>query len=306
MIQTMIKRISLYAFLFLTVAFVFRVYSTQSEKPVVDVVIFSFDRPLQLYALLESMQQHMHGMGEQHVIYRASDADFEKGYQIVGESFPEIQLHKQGANPRADFKPLTVSATFDSSSDYVIYAVDDIVVKDRVDLSECAHALGRYNAYGLYLRLGKNLTQCYSWGSRSQPLPPLQQESDELFSWQFSKGQFDWGYPHTVDMTIYRKKDIEQDVKTMGYAAPNSFEDMWNRKARAIIAQRGLCYEQSKIVNMPLNRVQHEYSNRAMSEYTPRDLLTLFLDGKKMDIAPLKCIDNKAAHMEYSPTFITR
>lgn len=300
-----LKRASFYTILVLTIVFVFRAYAMQSEQSVVDVVIFSFDRPLQLYALLESMQQHVYGMGEQHVIYRASDDQFEKGYAIVSESFPEIQLHRQGANPRADFKPLTVSATFNSPSQYVIFAVDDIVVKDAIDLSQCAQLMEQHNAYGFYLRLGKNLTQCYSWGSRMQPLPPLQQEGDELFSWQFNQGQLDWGYPHTVDMTLYRKRDIEQDVKTLSYYAPNSFEDMWNRRARRIMERRGLCFRESKIVNMPLNRVQHEYRNRAMNEYAPRDLLTLFLDGKKMDIAPLRGIDNKAAHMEYSPTFIS-
>jgi len=300
------KNISIVLFCVLSFVMVHQLNSHNAHASNVDLVLFSFDRPLQLYALLESVQQHVQGVGEQHVIYRASDADFEKGYQIVAESFPAIQLHKQGANPRGDFKPLTLSATFNSPSAYVVFAVDDIVVKDAIDLAECAQALEQYNAYGLFLRLGKNLTQCYSWGSRTQPLPPFKQEENGLSSWQFSQGHFDWGYPHTVDMTIYRKKDIESDLKMMGYAAPNSFEDMWNRRARAIMEKRGLCYEQSKIVNMPLNRVQHEYSNRAMDEYSSRDLLTLFLEGKKMDIAPLRCIDNKAAHMEYSPTFILR
>jgi len=38
-----------------------------SEK--VDLVIFSFDRPLQLYALLESCEEYMKGLGDVHVTH---------------------------------------------------------------------------------------------------------------------------------------------------------------------------------------------------------------------------------------------
>ena len=306
MIKGVMKKLSLTVFIILSAVFVFHTHSNQLEQHSVDLVVFSCDRPLQLYALLESVQQYARGLAEQHVIYRATDLKFEKGYAIVSQAFPSIQFHKQGANPRADFKPLTITAAFDSPSPYIVFAVDDIVVKDTIDFSECAQALETYGAYGFYLRLGKNLTQCYSWGSRAQAIPQLQHEADDIVSWHFNQGQFDWGYPHTVDMTVYRKKDIESDLKAMMYQTPNSFEDVWNMRSRAIMGKRGVCYIASKIVNMPLNRVQHEYSNRAMNEYSARDLLALFMSGKKMDITPLKCIDNKAAHMEYSPTFILR
>ena len=299
------KKLFLAIGLMLSGGLVFYIHSDESKKPNVDLIVFSFDRPLQLYALLESTQTHIKGTQEIHVIFRASDKQFEEGYEIVKKAFEKVIFHKQGNNFRSDFKLLTLKATFDSPSRYVLFAVDDIVVKDVIDISECANALEKHNAYGFYLRLGKNLTQCYSMG-REQRCPLLKQENDNIFSWQFNQGQLDWGYPHTVDMTVYRKKEIEGDLRVLSYHTPNILEDMWMRYARKIMGKRGLCYASSKIVNMPLNRVQDEYKNRAMSEYSSRDLLNKFLSGQKMDIGPLKCVDNKAAHMEYSPTFITR
>ncbi len=298
------KKLSLGFVLIMSGVLVSYVYSNHSDRPDVDLVVFSFDRPLQLYALLESTQLYGKGIQEQHVIYRASDDQFCRGYDLVEKAFSHVHFHKQGIDPRADFKPLTLKAAFDSSSPYIIFAVDDIVLKDTVDLSQCAQALEKYNAYGFYLRLGKNLTQCYPFGGRAQPLPSLKQEEADVFSWQFSNGQMDWAYPHTVDMTLYRKKDIEPDLRALSFYAPNKLEDLWHSRSRTIMSRRGLCYAASKIVNMPLNRVQHDYNNRAMSEYSSGDLLTIFIKGQKMDIAPLKCVDNKAAHMEYSPTFI--
>ncbi len=299
------KKIFLAIGLVLAGVLVFYIHSDEPKERNVDLIVFSFDRPLQLYALLESTHTYIKGLQDIHVIFRASNKQFEEGYEIVKKVYEKVVFHKQGENPRSDFKLLSLKAAFDSSSSYVVFAVDDIVVKDSIDISACAEALEKYGAYGFYLRLGKNLTQCYSMG-REQRCPLLKQENRNIFSWQFNQSQLDWSYPHTVDMTVYRKKDIEKDLRMISYYTPNILEDMWMRYSRKIMGRRGLCYVFSKIVNMPLNRVQHEYKNRAMSEYSSQDLLNKFLNGQKMDIAPLKCVDNKAAHMEYSPTFIMR
>jgi hypothetical protein len=275
-------------------------------SPCADLIIFSCNRPLQLYALLESLGKYCRGIHEAHVIYRTSSEQFEHGYDIVKHDFSHVYYYQQGSNPHKDFKPLVLAAVFGSPSPYVIFAVDDIIVKKEIDLTACIDALEKYNAYGFYLRLGLHLNNCYSYGSKAQPLPPLKEEEPGIFSWNFPFGLFDWNYPHTVDMTLYRKKDIEHDLHSCSYHAPNRLEEVWQRRAGAIINKKGLCYVIAPIVNLPLNRVQHEYQNRAMKEWSPHDLLQQFLAGYKMDIMPLYDIQNSAAHMEYSPTFILR
>ena len=49
-----------------------------NENNNVDIIIFSYDRPLQLYAFLESIDQYCVGVGKCFVLYRASDKDYEK------------------------------------------------------------------------------------------------------------------------------------------------------------------------------------------------------------------------------------
>lgn len=300
------KKIVALSVLFCSIITVFYIKSSNDIAHKADLVIFSYNRPLQLYALLESVDKYLSDVNEIHVIYRASDEQYSKGYTIVANKFQRVVWHQQGPNPGQDFKPLTLKATFESSAPYIVFAVDDIVLKNSISLSSCIDALEKYQAYGFYLRLGKNLDQCYAYGSAHQPVPPLKQEDEGIFSWQFAQGKFDWNYPHTVDMTVYRKKDIESDFRLYSYHTPNKLEDIWNMRAHSIRNRRGLCYTQSMIVNMPLNRVQNEYNNRAMAEYTPQELLNQFFQGKKMDIAPLYCINNRAAHMEHSPSFIVR
>ncbi len=269
-----------------------------------DLVIFSFDRPLQLYALLESVEKHMQGIEDVYVIYRASNQEYADVYQEVESRFEQAYYLKQGNNPRADFKPLTLQASFNSKSDYIIFAVDDIIVKDAIDLSADIDLLEQTNAYGFYYRLGKNLTDCYSL-NRRQPLPALQEVADNVFAWRLGGASCDWGYPHSVDMTLVRKQDIKADYYTMSYYHPNTLEASWAGRAGKVRNRLGLCHEQSKIVNLPLNRVQNSHQNRNM-EIPASELLDIFKQGKKIDISCVYQIDNKSAHWPMAPSYIER
>lgn len=271
---------------------------------VADLVVFSYDRPLQLYAFLESIEKHVQGVGAATVIYRASDNGYRGSYDGVAQQFPWAKFVAQGARPREDFKPLTLQATFESPSRYVIFGVDDIVVKDDVDLAECIELLERTQAYGFYLRCGDHLNYCYTM-NQAQRVPDLAKVQQDVFSWVFAQGECDWGYPNTVDMTLFRKKDIEEAFRSLEYFAPNTLEGRWASLAGPIMYKKGLCFKSSKIVNLPLNRVQNEWNNRSM-EISAASLQELFLQGYKLDIAPLLHIKNPSAHMEYEPTFIVR
>ena len=266
-----------------------------------DMVIFSYDRPMQLYALLESIQLYMTGLGQVQIIYRASDERYARAYTQVQSNFPTAIFRRQGDRPREDFKPLTIEASFESPNEYIIYAVDDIIVKDFVDLGLCIDLLEKTQAWGFYLRLGANLSECYPYHCH-QAVPSCSVVSEGVLSWRFSQGSYDWNYPHTVDMTLYRKSDIEKDVRAVGFVAPNSFEGAWAGRRPGRLC--GLCYEQTKIVNLPLNRVQNDAQNRTMNFLTPVELLERFEQGQRMNIFNLFKVINKGAHMEYVPVFV--
>ncbi len=262
---------------------------------------------MQLYTLLESVHKYMSGIEEIHVIYRASNERFAGAYEEVEDIYPDIYFVRQdNRNPKENFKPLTLQATFNSPSDYVVFAVDDIIVKDYVDLSECIDLLEQTNAYGFYLRLGLNLTECYMM-RRQQSIPPMMRVKNDIYAWQLGQGQYDWMYPNTVDATLYRKQDIASDFKTLNYTAPNTLEACWGGRGQRVRNRYGLCFGLSKIVNIPLNRVQNDYANnRFMHSYSPQELLELFERGLKTDIEPLFKIKNKVAHAEYNLTFVER
>ena len=276
----------------------------KASQPKVDLIIFSYDRPLQLYALLESTATYVTGLGKTIVIYRSSNQDFHDAYDKVHAAFPWAAFWEQGLNPQVDFKPLTMKALNATSSTYVIFAVDDIVVKDYVDLTQCAQALETYGAYGFYLRLGSCLTDCYAWSAK-QPLPQsLTPVGADLLTWTLGRASYDWSYPNTVDMTVYRKADVIKDFSAFHFTNPNALEGAWSVFGSRVANRKGLCFTETKIVNLPLNRVQNMCRNRNMESFTPKELLMSFNEGLKIDIQPLFKIKNPGAHMEYVPTFV--
>lgn len=274
-----------------------------SQEKTVDLIVFSKDRPLQLYAHLESVYTYIKNIGSIQVIYHAANNDYANGYASLKKDFPMVTFMQQNMkNPRSDFKKLVVAAVERCSSGYVMFSVDDIIVKDFCDLQECTKALVRTKAYGFYLRLGMHVTECYS-ENRYQGNPTLIHLYNDIYAWKFITGSGDWGYPNSVDMTIFRTDRVRKVVKKLQYHSPNTFEGQW-----ALHGQKnklGLCFACSRIINVPLNIVQNDFKNRAMS-FSAHDLHMQFKNGKKIDIAPLYNIKNSSAHMEYSPTFIER
>lgn len=287
-----------------TLLSIYPLYSTQEKKLRADIIIFSFDRPLQLYALLESLERYVTDIDSISVIYRTSNERYYNALKQVASQFPNIQFYKQ--NTIDDFKILTLHTMKNTSSEYIVFAVDDNIVKDTVELHECITWLENTQAYGFYLKLGTHLTYCYTENS-SQIVPPYQQVHDHIYAWKFEDGEKDWNYPNTVDMTLYRKKDLLYVFHSLEYSNPNLLEGKWAAwyVQHKIANSIGLFYENSKIVNIPLNKVQTiNILNRDMNLFTPQELLEKFEAGYKMDTMPLYQIKNNAVHTEYEPTFI--
>ncbi len=155
--------------------------------------------------------------------------------------------------PHGDFKPLTMQALGEQQSSHIIFAVDDIIVKDFINLQHDAKLLDRTHAYGFFYRLGQNVDFCYAV-NRFQGIPSLINLQQDLLAWQFAWGKDDWNYPNCVDMTLYRKADIVTLISRLHFSAPNTFEGHWAGHADS--SKLGLCHLESKMVNIPTNSVQ--------------------------------------------------
>ncbi len=282
--------------------FLFSQESAQADRRV-DVVVFSFDRPMQLFAFLESAEKYLTGIGSMHVIYRSSSVAFENGYAEVIDSFPNAIFHKQSHESERDFKSFVLTA-MQSASLYMMFAVDDLIVKDHVDLQVCTKALAEQQAWGFFLRLGKNINHCYML-DKVTPCPAGVDIGADMFSWEFSSGDGDWAYPNNTDMTIYLKEDILPFLQTDTYINPNSLEYKWQNWVVKNTKQKGICFQNSKNINVPLN-VVNATSGCKQIVFTPLQLLEKFQQGLKIDITQYNQIKNSAPHADIQPTFVQR
>jgi hypothetical protein len=259
---------------------------------------------MQLYACLESIDRHVAHASSKIVIYRSSNEEYERAYAQVRQDFPAFIFKRQSDHPKEDFKPLVLESVFrrDSSS-YIAFLVDDNIVKDAIDLDLCVHALEKQKAYAFYLKLGLHVNQCYTL-DMYQGVPSMKEVEKGIYSWKINEGIADWGYPNTVDMAVYRKEEIEQVLRDLAFHNPNTFEGHWAEETKNDWV--GLCFKTSKVINTPSNVVNEDWVNRNMDSYTPLELLKLFQEGWKIDISPFFQIKNRAVHVEYDFSFISR
>ncbi len=268
-----------------------------------DLVIFSYNRPMQLYALLESAEKFMTGLNKTSVLFRASEAEFAEGYQVVKKSFPKVHFIQQSDRPEKDFSPLLFEVAFKGSeAPYLLFAVDDNVVKDSVDLKDCIRGLEMTHAYGFYLAHGLHLNDCFMQ-ERRQKIPPNLMVANDIFCWKFKDGEADWNYPNSVDMVLYRKEDVIKDLKSIDFNNPNSLESEWAKLTKR--KKLGLFFSRSRCLNIPLNLV-NQSTNRFLHSHTSEELLQKFKEGQKIDISPFFHIENASKHHTAEISFIPR
>lgn len=271
----------------------------QAEDLRVHLIAFSFDRPMQLYALLESLARYGKNIETVSVLCRASSEAHLKAYEEVQRTFPHASFTYQ--KTQADFKPLLMQLVARTSSPYITCAVDDIILTDAIDFAYGARMLEKTGAYSFVYRLGSHVDYCYTLNC-PQGVPHLVQVSDDVFAWPFDLGKADWKYQNSVDLALYRKGDLLWE--TLSFTHPNNLEDQWNFSSKK--GRLGLCYNTAKMVNIPLNTVNTEYNNRHMLTYSAQDLLEKFQQGLKIDITPLHGMRSRSAHAEVDVQFMAR
>lgn len=269
-----------------------------------DLLVFSFDRPLQLHAFLSSTNDLIEGLSTITVLYRSSTAAFKNAYKTVIKDFPQVIFKEH--QDKNDFKKMTTDIIVNFPSKYCLFAVDDIIITHECNITECTNALENTGFYGFYLRLGTNITNCYTMDTAKEfprgihtgtPNFIPYEQNPEILIFEFGEVPGEWNYPHTVDMTIYKKETIidflQQDHN---WVHPNSFEGFWATIAPA--HSKALCFKESKIINIPFNVVNLDWESRNMG-YNKDHFLDLFNKGYRINTKSVYKLLPQAPHHEH-------
>lgn len=262
-------------------------------------IIFSKNRPLQLFALLESMFANS-DMDQEcvNVLYKA-DHDYVWPMEQVKQSFPCVTYHTE-----YDFRAQTLHLIANAKN-HVVFFTDDDVFKDKTDLKNACEMLNvNPQIIAFSLRLGKHLDYCHS--TQSKQAVPFGSVNHGIFTWTWKRTDWDWNYVVSVDGHIFRKTEIQELIKHAGdWKSPNSLEGNLSHLMPNINHPWMACYETSKVFNIPVNQVQTEVNN-VNAGGTQQELLVHWNNGKKIDISTFQGIQNKSAHQVVSLSLIDR
>jgi hypothetical protein len=259
----------------------------------IQAVIFSKDRACQLDLLIRSIRKFWIGYNDCNitVIYKYSNDDFKKGYELLKAKHSEFKFREETAILK------DIQMSFDTVTPYSMFLVDDDIfvrVFNIHDKDIVWHTFTVHNGFVcLSLRLGANIHRNYEKGAIKQPMDFL---NDFPYVWKWRQSESDFGYPGSVDGHIFRTPLLLSMLDSVDHCCniePTLMRHMPQNEYM-------ICYNKSVIVNIPNNMVQKLHKNQHMNGNI-NDLNNKILEGKTIKLDPFINIDNDSCHypMEY-------
>jgi len=246
-----------------------------SEKA--DLVIIAEKAPAQLYAMLESIEYYLSSIEAIYVLHKQD----EPAYKKMKDDFKNAVFL-----PIVDLKESLEQVLSESDKKYILFAKDNMIVKDFVDIRTCIEKMEDTHAHGFYLSLGKNIQQHPAL--ENQEIAPNTEIKNGVYAWQFKDGQCDWKNPNNLLMTMYRKDEILETIKNISYNSSASLEKYFNTQ-KFDLEKVGLFFESSKAV-----AIKPENENK---------IIELFSNGMKINILPFFLIKNTSTLLKTNLSF---
>ncbi len=270
------------------------------RPPMINVVIFSKDRACQLELLLRSFKKCFieWEQAETTVVYKTDNHALAQGYHLCKKLHPEFHYVSESAT---SFKQATLNAINEDNA-LTMFLVDDIVFKEKFSLLD-----PEFQQFGndseilcISLRLYPRVNYCYATNSHVS-VPQFREDG----AWQWMSAEGDWGYPMSLDGNIFSTPIIKIFIESLHFYNPNTFESLMTINSNILEKiPFMLCYqENSKLLNVPANKVQNIFANRVGNLMTPEELNQRFLNGERILLEPFLEQKHNAVHVELPYAF---
>jgi GR25 family glycosyltransferase involved in LPS biosynthesis len=256
------------------------------QKPAqerINVIIFSKDRAFQLDALLQSITLFAPIFDKINILYKASDEEYKKGYEVLKLKHPSINWVSEQS-----FKPDLCNKCMDLKSKFTCFLVDDNVFYKPVPVSksEILQLMDRETAC-FSLRLGFNCTYSHP-SDKHFKLKSYTKPTRETLQWIWATEEVDFNYPLSLDGHIFKTDTLFSLLKKTEFKNPNSLEDRLQKHKKSM-QKHMRSFDRSVLLGMPVNKVNTSYENRFGTSffYMERDLNDKFLKGERMDLSKM-------------------
>ncbi|MBT8563237.1 hypothetical protein G6710_02045 [Polynucleobacter paneuropaeus] len=288
------KYIALGLQFFLNLNVITKIYFSEKKSVgPITTIIFSKNRAVQLYALMNSLLDTKIGNCNVIVIYQATTPEHALSYEEVRKLIGD-QAVFYDQNLYSSFKNCLINVLKNNQSRKIFFLVDDIIFTEKVNYRELEKIDS--SRYIFSLRMGAQLRYSYVV-QKSQSLPQFIQNSNKYLLWHWLNGDFEWGYPLSVDGHLFNYHEVLIWASCLKYSAPNSLEIAMQNLRPYYLFKLGACFKKSVIVNIPANKVQDEVANLHGSIHQD-ELLAAWQKGLCIDFKKFRGFINTSAHQE--------
>lgn len=249
---------------------------------------------MQLDALLRSIGRHAPDLyNSVTVLYRADTDTHTLSYLDC------LTVYKDriAAVHQGDFEDDVREWLAKAGAHVAFHCDDDVFYRDAPKASV---PLGSVVAWTL--RLGHNTNRCHPLACE-QPVPPRMR-----WRWADYYQHGDFGYPFSLNATVYRTRDVRSLLAGMSFTGPNDLEHRgYTRMVADTIDHRDVmdAPEHSCVVSIPANRVNDGYPNPASDDpETQADrLCERFHAGERIDLDAMDFSNVDGAHADIALRF---
>jgi len=229
-------------------------------RPGLACLIFSKDRPLQLFTLLHTYFESVKNPVPVTVIFDASNKEYETAYFEVAQLFSGHSVDVSFVKEEDSFRETLIRELDKIEVEALFFLVDDIIFIRPLDLSFVKELDPQRHV--LSLRHSPHLRRSYT--GNASVLPPAFSEvvgSQELLSFKWFEREYEWSDPWSVDGQFLSMAEVRVMTRISNFKAPNSYEVALKAFNDFALNRDGYCFKESKILNLPINRVQNEIPN---------------------------------------------
>jgi hypothetical protein len=270
---------------------------------VINALVFSKDRAMQLDAVLRSLRLHCRDADllATTVLYAVSNDTHARHYAQLAREHPGVHFLEE-----KDFKGDILSLV--KPSRFLLFLVDDNIFVREFSLEDAVGQLqATPQALAFSLRLGRNTIYSYAF-AKHQKLPKFDEVSKGVLSFDWTTSERDFGYPFDVSSSIYRTSDMLPLLKRVPFSNPNTLEGHLDSIKGDMGEQNVLlCFDQSVTFANPINKVQSVLPNNRSGKqkrYTPTHLAEMFEQGYRIEVRAYVNFVSNGCHQEVRLKFI--
>lgn len=269
----------------------------------VQLMIFSYNRAMQLDLLVSSIRKNITGLDKIIVTFNYSADEFLEGYKklMQKELIDEWHCDKDFAYTPG-FKDYLVGL-MGTKHQYTCICSDDDIVFGKVSMDDVV-ALITDDVISFPLRSGLNAIYSFYGGTTIIENPWKKYEDlGNFIKWNWT--EYDRkccnGYPIAFgDGGVYRTQIIRHLLRNVEGQSPNELERHLNKDRSTITQHMLVAYKHSVLVSTPVNNVQTFFPlfHGEKFSYPVEDLNDAYLEGYVIDFDKIDFSNIKGTHQE--------